>query len=160
MKTKILILLLLQAMNMLADTEVYVGKLCFRCYDETMTAELVKNRFCYNPTDIVVPQEVEADGKTYTVTAIGDKPFWTPVTSVQLPSTIRRIGNEAFQGCGLTEIVLPDDIEEIGDNAFESSYNLTKVVFPKNVKKLKIGPGGLQVSSTARRLRQLKSLRE
>lgn len=38
MKTKILILLLLQAMNMLADTEVYVGKLCFRCYDETMTA--------------------------------------------------------------------------------------------------------------------------
>ena len=139
MKTKLLIVLLLQAMEMLADTEVYVGKLCFRCYDETMTAELVKNRFCYNPTDIVVPQEVEADGKTYTVTAIGDKPFWNPVKSVQLPSTIRRIGNEAFQDSELTEIVLPDDIEEIGDYAFYASFDLTKVVFPKNVKQLKIG---------------------
>ena len=139
LKTKLLIVLLLQAMEMLADTEVYVGKLCFRCYDETMTAELVGNRFCDNPTDIVVPQMVEADGKTYTVTAIGDKAFWTPVKSVQLPSTIRRIGNNAFKDSELTEIVLPDDIEEIGDNAFDASFGLTKVVFPKKVKQLKIG---------------------
>ena len=139
MKAKLLIVLLLQAMEMLADTKVYVGKLCFRCYDETMTAELVENRFCENPTDIVVPQTVEADGKTYTVTAIGDNPFGTPVKSVQLPSTIRRIGNNAFYESELTEIVLPDDIEEIGDYAFDASFSLTKVVFPKKVKQLKIG---------------------
>ena len=140
MKAKLLILLLLQAMEMLADTEVYVGKLCFRCYDETMTAELVKNRFCNNPTDIVVPQEVEADGKTYTVTAIGDAPFMTPIESVQLPPTIKRIGAKAFYSSNIEEIVLPDSIETIGEHAFGGlPSSLRKVVFPEKVKNLKIG---------------------
>ena len=131
---------LLQAMQIKADTEVYVGKLCFRCNDETMTAELVKNRFCDNPTDIVVPQEVEADGKTYTVTAIGDAPFMTPIESVQLPPTIKRIGAKAFYYTNIEEIVLPDCIETIGEYAFAGlSSSLKKVVFPDKVKNLKIG---------------------
>ena len=140
MKTKLLIVLLLQAMEMLADTEVYVGKLCFRCYDETMTAELVKNRFCENPVDIIVPQTVEADGKVYTVTAIGDAPFMISIESVQLPPTIKRIGAKAFYSSNIEEIVLPDSIETIGERAFGSLLSsLRKVVFPEKVKNLKIG---------------------
>ena len=134
-----MLLALLQAMQMQADTEVYVGKLFFRCYDETMTAELVENMFCENPEDIVVPETVEADGKTYTVTAIGNKAFPLAINSIQLPSTIRRIGNKALQCSKLTEIVLPDDIEEIGDYAFFHADSLKKVVFPKIKKQLKIG---------------------
>ena len=127
-------------MEMLADTEVYVGKLCFRCYDETMTAELVKNRFCKNPVDIIVPQTVEADDKVYTVTAIGDDPFMNSVESVQLPPTIKRIGAKAFYSSNIEEIVLPDSIEIIGEHAFGSLLSsLRKVVFPEKVKNLKIG---------------------
>ena len=140
MKTKLMIVLLLQAMEVLADTEVYVGKLCFRCYDETMTAELVANWFCENPVDIIVPQTVEADGKVYTVTAIGDAPFMIPIESVQLPPTIKRIGAKAFYSSNIEEIVLPDSIETIGERAFGSFLSsLRKVVFPEKVKNLKIG---------------------
>ncbi len=133
---------LLHAMQIQADTEVYVGKLCFRCFDETMTAELTRNRFCENPVNIVVPKTVEADGKVYTVTAIGDNPFIVPVESVQLPPTIKRIGNKAFPYSKLEEIVLPDSIETIGEDAFGYGDDipcLTRVVFPKKVKRLKIG---------------------
>ena len=132
-------------MEMLADTEVYVGKLCFRCYDETMTAELVKNRFCENPVDIIVPQTVESDGKVYTVTAIGDDPFMNSIENVQLPSTIKRIGAKAFYIASFTELVLPDSIEEIGEQAFCGSA-LQRVVFPKNLKQLKIGESAFSMS--------------
>ena len=136
---------LLPAMQMKADTEVYVGKLCFRCYDKTMTAELVENRFCENPVDIIVPQTVESDGKVYTVTAIGDNPFWFAIESVQLPSTIRRIGDKAFYMASFSEFVMPDSIEEIGEQAFYGSA-LQRVVFPKSLKQLKIGEGAFSMS--------------
>ncbi len=53
------------------------------------------------------------------------------VRSVTLPSTLKGIGDSAFNGCfGLTSITLPEGLEIIGGNAF-SNTGLKSVVIPE-----------------------------
>ena len=50
--------------------------------------------------DITIPEAVTDGTKTYTVTAIGEAVFKSSkITSVEMPSTIKIIGNEAFRFC-------------------------------------------------------------
>ncbi|MGN1264072.1 MAG: leucine-rich repeat domain-containing protein [Prevotella sp.] len=140
MKTKLIIFLLFHVVTIWADTTLYIGRMCFRCYDADMTAEVVKNMFADPPVTAVIPATVEADGKTYTVTAIGNSAFYNNLTvSVELPPTIKSIGEYAFCKSKITEIVIPDSIQEIGDCAFKNANNLSRVVFPESVKQLTIG---------------------
>ncbi len=55
---------------------------------------------------------------------------------IELPATIRRIGERAFAGSLLTEIVLPDGLLEIGESAFADCRELKTVSFPINPLKL------------------------
>lgn len=88
------------------------------------------------------------DGITYTVTAIDDLAFFkSNVVTVNFPSTIKSIGNcafqecprlskgkaielppnlttigmEAFRGCHFTEVRIPSTVTKIGESAFASS---------------------------------------
>lgn len=88
--------------------------------------------------DVVVPN---------IVTAINDGAFWCgngldpacvgrlDITSVTLPNSVVRIGNNAFKGCPLNRITLPDSIFTIGSEAFRGS-GLTSVVIPPLVDKI------------------------
>ncbi|MBO4588802.1 MAG: leucine-rich repeat domain-containing protein [Bacteroidales bacterium] len=69
---------------------------------------------------ITIPQTVEYEGTTYTVTALGEEAFssCTGLSSLSLPSTIRSIGAYCFYNCSLTSIQLPDSLRRIGDFAF------------------------------------------
>ena len=69
---------------------------------------------------IVIPQTVEHDGNTYTVTALAESAFesCTTVTSLTLPPTIRSIGSYCFYNCNLTTLQLPDSLRHINDHAF------------------------------------------
>jgi hypothetical protein len=49
--------------------------------------------------------------------------------------SVRRIGNEAFKGFGLTSVTLPDGVTVIGEEAFASNY-LTSVTIPKSVTQI------------------------
>ena len=65
-------LLLAMSVGVYADKDIYQDQLLFHCFDDG-TAEV--RRSYYHDTremDIVIPETVEADGKTYTVTSIGD----------------------------------------------------------------------------------------
>ncbi len=57
------------------------------------------------------------------------------VKEVNLPSTLKTIGDNAFNRCNLTQIDLPDGLESIGKNAFEGS-KLTSVTIPASVKSI------------------------
>ncbi|MBD5310169.1 MAG: leucine-rich repeat domain-containing protein [Bacteroides sp.] len=60
--------------------------------------------------ELVIPTEVEYEGTTYTVAAIGENAFrdFREMTSVSLPISIDSIGNFAFYGCaGLTRAEFP-----------------------------------------------------
>lgn len=61
--------------------------------------------------------------------------FCQNLTSVELPSTLREIGKDAFAYTAITEINLPENLVTIGSKAFNSSA-LTSVVIPDSVESL------------------------
>ena len=54
---------------------------------------------------------------------------------IRLPSTLKRIGNDAFHGCkALKEIIIPDGVEALGVGAFAGCESLTQVRLPAALK--------------------------
>lgn len=87
------------------------------------TVEVLSNYYLHNTPysgSIVIPQTVEYDGSTYTVTALGEVAFesCSNVTSLTLPPTIRSIGPHCFYNCTFTTLQLPDSLRRIDDHAF------------------------------------------
>ncbi len=52
------------------------------------------------------------------------------LTTINLPSSLKKIGNLSFKNCGLTSISIPDDTSTIGGNAFFGCSNLKSVKLP------------------------------
>ena len=56
---------------------------------------------------------------------------------VSLPSTIKRIGSAAFDGCiALEEVVIKDGLEAIEDSVFVNCYNLKSIHIPDSVTSI------------------------
>jgi hypothetical protein len=94
--------------------------------------------------EVTIPQEVSYLGKTYTVTEIGERAFWSgdsyALTSIELPSTIRSIGNYAFSGCqNLQSLTIPDSVLSIGHYAFRGCTSLTKANIPSGITTIEEG---------------------
>ena len=60
----------------------------------------------------------------------------TSITTLHLPSTLKKIGKNAFNGCTNLQKIenVPRQLNFIGDNAFKSCNGLTEVRLPKKVK--------------------------
>ena len=66
------------------------------------------------------------------VTAIGDYTFadCKGISTLTLPSRLKRIGQMAFMGCvGLKKLNLPESVNTIGQNAFFNLTNLTEPIY-------------------------------
>ena len=102
----------------------------------------------YNTTaeHVTIPSVVlvEYEGNEYEllITAIGsfvadeyvfsDSEF---LVSVEIPNSVKNIGNMAFYGCSsLTSLDIPASVERIGWGAFEECTSLTSVEIPKSVE--------------------------
>ena len=67
-------------------------------------------------------------------------------TSVAIPSTVRTIGEDAFNGCTrLTEIDIPAGVGAIGENAFAGCVKLSNIAIPASVEE--IGDGAFSACS-------------
>lgn len=87
--------------------------------------------------EITIPETVMYEGKTYTVTAIGDNAFseCNSLTKVNIPETVTRIESEAFNICGsLASINIPDGVTYIGHGAFGRCNSLTSIKLPNSLK--------------------------
>ena len=85
---------------------------------------------------VFVQVTVPASVQGYTVTRIGQHAFYgcTQVTGINLPSTIKEIGYQAFYRAGLRggTFVLPEGLNHLDDHAFESS-NVDNVILPSTL---------------------------
>ena len=90
--------------------------------------------------DLVLPETVEYNGVTYTVTSIGNGAFARKngLNSIVIPNTVVLIAESAFaSNWGLTSIEIPASVVEIGTRAFEWAGNIAEVKFAAN-SQLKI----------------------
>lgn len=93
-----------------------------------------------NKKDLVLPETVEYNGVTYTVTSIGKGAFARKngLNSIVIPNTVVLIAEGAFaSNWGLTSIEIPASVVEIGTRAFEWAGNIAEVKFAAN-SQLKI----------------------
>lgn len=84
------------------------------------------------PITVVIPEGVEE---------IEDQAFAHCATSISLPKSLKKIGEEAFYYNQEEKIEIPEGIEEIGENAFVQGYNeddikLKELILPSTLKEL------------------------
>lgn len=98
-----------------------------------------------NDESVVIPETVNYNNRTYTVTMIGDGDstysngscsFSSKLKSILLPNSIVTINNYCFSKCySLTEINIPNSVTAIGDVVFKNC-GLTSLVIPESIKKI------------------------
>lgn len=89
-------------------------------------------------TNLTIPEKLTVNDKEYTVTEIGAQLFKDEflLTSVTIPSSIKKIGEQAFYGTNLKSLTLAEGLETIGDFAFASNNNLTYVYVPSTCTEI------------------------
>lgn len=79
--------------------------------------------------DVVIPESVSYNGRTYNVTGIGNGAFHgcTGLTSVSIPNSVTSIGDYTFQGCSsLTDVYcFAKNTPSTSNNPFENSAYAT-----------------------------------
>lgn len=60
----------------------------------------------------------------------------TDLTKITFPSTLKKIGVNAFHECGLKSVSLPEGVEEIGNLAFSECDSLTDIILPASLKSI------------------------
>ena len=76
------------------------------------------------------------------VTGIGEGAFcyFTELTSVSLPGSLKSIGAYAFRGCSsLKSVVIPDSVTSIGESAFYRCTALTTATVSNSVSRISYG---------------------
>ncbi len=95
-------------------------------------------------TDIVIPSTVTEIGEGVFVTEEGEE--GVEITKVTIPSSVVRIGKDAFNGCELTSVVFEgENLAEIGESAFAYCTKLPEITLPEGLKV--IGKAAFQCTS-------------
>lgn len=84
------------------------------------------------PITVVIPEGVEE---------IEEQAFSHCTTSISLPKSLKKIGEEAFYYNQEEKIEIPEGVEEIGENAFVQGYNeddikLKELILPSTLKEI------------------------
>lgn len=130
----------------------------FRCSPDSKTAILIHDDAYSGITQVNIPATIDVNGDVYRVKAIGTRAFadcwqltkvilpegivsigtnafsWTELSSINFPSMLKTIRNNAFWDCeGLTSVELPEGLETIESYAFAECSNLENLVIPSTV---------------------------
>lgn len=87
---------------------------------------------------IVIPESVNYNNREYTVTEIGESAFSSSsLTSIEIPSSVKSIGQHAFNNClKLYNVVLSEGVNIIGAEAFSICSSLKKITIPSSVQRI------------------------
>ncbi|MCH5222340.1 MAG: leucine-rich repeat protein [Muribaculaceae bacterium] len=87
--------------------------------------------------DVVIPQMVSYENKSYSVVSIGNYSFaHTNIDSMILPNSIIEIGHDAFNGSEIISIEFNDGLKIINNDAFIDCTNLQSVTLPNTLNSL------------------------
>ena len=139
---------------------VEVDGLCYELDEAAGTAAVTyrNDKYASYSGDVVIPETITVDGKSYQVTAIGSKAFnechylgnvtiaktvkdigWSAFNAVTADkitfaegSQLKSIGGFAFYVLNIKEIILPEGLETIGESAFANS-DIESVTIPSTV---------------------------
>ena len=93
---------------------------------------------------VTIPASVIINGKTYSVTGIGNNAFnyCSDIPSIVISEGISEIGTYAFQGCWNTTFTLPNSLKTIGSYAFWSNNRFNELILPDGLETLGEGAFG------------------
>ncbi len=146
MKTTFTTIIALTVLSGIVLGQTKVGQLYYKITGEN-TASVVPELSSFQryneanrPTgNIIIPQTVEIEGKTYTITSIANEAFYecSGLTSINIPNSVTSIGEYAFSRCsGLTSVSVPGSVTSIGMYAFSHCSGLTSVSIPNSVTSI------------------------
>ena len=106
-----------------------------------VTCETLNSGYSKSPYegDFIVPETVNYNNRTYTITKIGERAFNKCVNlkSIVFPNSIIEINEYAFNECtSLTSITLPNTVKSIGHSAFINCSNLISVILGNSVETI------------------------
>ncbi len=114
--------------------------------EEEHTLTVIKGE--YHEDRYIIPEKVQVNDEVFTVTEIDKQAFFQEYTvkNVQFPTTLKRIGEQAFTRSGLESIILPEGLEELEDFAFfftgwyvaflTKSNRISEIYIPSSCKKI------------------------
>lgn len=133
-------ILLAMTQGVFADDDFTIDGLGYRITSQSnLEVELSS---APNQETIVVPETVNFNNRTYTVTGVGFHALSNKsvLRNITLPITIIKIMQDAFYGCSsLTEIQLPTNVTYIGDSAFGRCTSLSSIILPPSVITIDYG---------------------
>ena len=88
--------------------------------------------------EVIVPSQVEYEGKSYPVTVIDREAFHgMKMKSLVLPDSVVEIKDSAFKNCDcLMDVYLGNNLKKIGDSAFEWCEYLRYMPIPASVRQV------------------------
>ena len=117
------------SMNAFADVQVGFLKYSLSGNNATITGYDASTI----PEDLVIPESIEYNGLTFSVTGIGSSAFnnCSKIKKLSMNHRLSSIGGSAFQGCSnLETVVVNTDL--VYSSAFRSCTNLTKATINTN----------------------------
>ncbi len=109
-------------------------------YTVEVTSENADGFYTTYPTgDLEIPETVEYNSITYSVTRIGDKAFngCGELTSVSIPNSVTSIGEYAFEDCTeLTSVTIPNSVTSIDSYAFLYCNGLETIIIGSGVTNI------------------------
>ena len=73
------------------------------------------------------------------ITSLGNEIFYyfSKVNTIKLPTSLRRIGSNAFEGCkALENLIIPEGVTELGENSCRACLNLKSISLPSTLKRI------------------------